>query len=221
MLSRISRVKRSELSAVARAVVASISASSSWVFVCSRSSVKRLRFLRLRLELLRLLLQRLVEHVELVRALFRGCARRRLGGEPHGLQLRRPTLGQVSRHLRESDHLAVRIAQRSDDHVRPEPRAVLPEAPSLVLEPPIAGGAAQLHLRLPVQDVLARVERGEVPADDLVRLIPLQLFCADVPGEDLAARVEREDGVVANAGDEKAIQLGGFVRTLTTPGIRR
>ena len=52
-------------------------------------------------------------------------------------------------------------------------------------------------------------------------LIPLQLFCADVPGEDLAARVEREDGVVANAGDEEAIQLGGFVRTLTTPGIRR
>ena len=105
--------------------------------------------------------------------------------------------------------------------VRPEPRAVLPEAPTLVLEPPVAGSAAQLHLRLPVCDVLARVERGEVPADDLVRVITLQLFCADVPGEDVAARVEREDGVVANAGDEKAIQLGGFVRTLATPGVRR
>jgi hypothetical protein len=57
-----------------------------------------------------------------------------------------------------------------------------------------------------------------VPADDLVRVIALQLLGADVPGEDVAARVEREDGVVANARDEQAIQLGGFVRTLATPG---
>jgi hypothetical protein len=173
-----------------------------------------LRLLRLRLELDRLLLQCPIELVQLVRARLGFGAGRRLGGEAHRLLLRRPPIGEVARDFREADYLAALVAQRRDDHVRPEARAVLSDAPSLVLEPAMVSRGHELHLRLPRRDVRRGIEGREVATDDLVRLVALELPRADVPGQDLAVRVEGEDGIVADARDEQPIELGGFVRTL-------
>src|SRR5437870_4336190 len=41
---------------------------------------------------------------------------------------------QVARDLREGEQLSLVVAQRGDDDVRPEARAVLPYPPALVLE---------------------------------------------------------------------------------------
>ena len=124
------------------------------------------------------------------------------------------TLGEVTRDLRESDHGATLVAQRRDDDVGPEARSVLAKPPPLVLEPAISRRGHELHFGLSGGDVLGGIERGEVPSDDLVRLISLEVRGAGVPREDVAARVEGEDGVVANAGDEETIELGGLVARL-------
>ena len=113
-------------------------------------------------------------------------------------------LGQIARHLGEADQLAVLGAQRGDDHVRPELRAVLADAPALVLEPAVARRALQLALALAGADLLVVVELREVVADDLARLVALDPLGAGVPGHDAAARVEHEDRVVLDRLDQQA-----------------
>src|SRR5215213_8839152 len=66
-----------------------------------------------------------------------------------------------------------------------------------------------------------------MPADDLVRLVALQVRGPGVPREHVSLRVQSEDRVVADGGDEQAIQLGRLVgarrrrRAGRTVGIAR
>src|SRR5690606_9733690 len=72
---------------------------------------------------------------------------------------------QIARDLREADELTVRVAQRRDDDVRPEPGAVLADPPRLVLEAPVGGRAGELVVRPSTVDLLLRIEAREVSAD--------------------------------------------------------
>ena len=94
-----------------------------------------------------------------------------------------------------------------DDDVGPEPGAVLPDPPALV--PPAPGlerrGQPRLgHARPPV---FVGVEGREVPADDLVGPVALQLLRAEVPGRDGAVGPQHEDGVVGDAADQEGEPL--------------
>ena len=110
-----------------------------------------------------------------------------------------PALRQIARDLREGEQLAAFVAQRGDHDVRPEPRAVLAQAPAFVLETPIHGRALQLELRPFALDIRRRIENREVLADDFMRLVLLRARSAGVPAHDVAARIEHEDGVVLHA----------------------
>ncbi len=131
--------------------------------------------------------------------------------------LRLTTLRQVARDLAEADQLPRRVAQRGDDHVRPEARTVLADAPSLVFEASGVRRRPELEFGKAFGDEIARVEDGEVLADDLVGRVALEALRAAVPAEDVPLGIEREDGVVAHVLDEQAVQLRRLLRG-HTPG---
>jgi hypothetical protein len=64
------------------------------------------------------------------------------------------------------------------------------------------------------------IETGEVLADDLVRLISLDMFSADIPTRDISRRSQRENGVVANPLNQETESLltsAQFFFCLRTP----
>ena len=79
-------------------------------------------------------------------------------------------LRQVAGQFGEAAQIAGLIANGREDDVRPERRAVLAHAPPFVLVPSAGGGEVEVVLRLAVLDVFARIEAGEVLADDLFRV---------------------------------------------------
>ena len=78
------------------------------------------------------------------------------------------------------------VLQRRDDDVGPKLRAVLADPPALVLEPPLGRGDLEFVGGPAPVDGLLRVEAGEVLADDLVGLVPLDPLGPGVPGDDVA-----------------------------------
>src|SRR4029077_5896084 len=99
---------------------------------------------------------------------------RRAAGElAHGLHLLRFAqtalgrllFGDVARDLGESDDLAA-IADRIDDHIRPEAGDVLAHAPAFGLEAAFAYGGLDAGLWNARFAVLGGVETGEMLADD-------------------------------------------------------
>ena len=105
-------------------------------------------------------------------ALLRSCGAL-CGRKRAQVLFRLSALGEIARDLREPDQRAVGVAQRGDDDVGPEPRAVLADAPAFVLEPSFARRDLQLALALARRDVLRRIEHREVLADDLVGRVAL------------------------------------------------
>src|SRR4029079_18393501 len=77
---------------------------------------------------------------------------------------------QVTGHLAEADERAVVLAERRDHHIGPKSRAVLANPPALALMPARGPRLVEDLLRQTGLDVLLGIERGEVSADDLVRL---------------------------------------------------
>ena len=84
---------------------------------------------------------------------------------PQGL-LRLPALGEVAGDLGEADQIAVGIADRVDDHVSPETRAVLAHAPALGLELALAGGRLEGTLGEPAGAILFRIEPRKMLSED-------------------------------------------------------
>ena len=117
---------------------------------------------------------------------------------PHGL-LCVPTLGQVARHLHVADDRSRVVSHGADDDIRPEARPVLSNSPALVLHASGGGSRREQAPGFAGGDILGRVKKREVAADDLTRLVLLDGKRALIPGRDLAVRVEQEDGVIANA----------------------
>src|SRR5690606_6469223 len=89
--------------------------------------------------------------------------------------LRLPFVGDVVHHLGEPGQLARLVADRLDDHMGVEARAVLAYAPGLALDLAVARGRHQRVLRLAAVVILLGEEAAEMPADDLVRLVALDL----------------------------------------------
>ncbi|CAA9552899.1 MAG: hypothetical protein AVDCRST_MAG79-2843 [uncultured Thermoleophilia bacterium] len=130
--------------------------------------------------------------------------RRLLEAQALRQRLLRPSpLREISGDLREAAQPTVVVAQGGDDDVGPEPRAVLPHAPALVLDAPHGHGLAELGVRLAGLDVGLRVEAREVAADDLSGRVPLEAARAGVPRRHVAGGVEHEDGVVDDVLDHQ------------------
>src|SRR5206468_2372524 len=90
-------------------------------------------------------------------------------------------LGHVAGDLGESDQLAVLAVDSVDDDARPEPRAVLADAPAFALELAFVARGVEHLLRHSRLAVLLGVESREMLADDLVGLEPLDALGAGVP----------------------------------------
>src|SRR5581483_5358484 len=105
------------------------------------------------------------------------------------LLLDAPPLGVIARHLAEALERAALVVQRGDDHVGPEARAVLAQAPALVLEASVARRDLELVPRLARRHVFFRIEALEGAPEDLVGGPALDALGALVPAADLAARI--------------------------------
>src|SRR5580692_4008952 len=126
------------------------------------------------------------------------------------------TRRKVLSHPGKADQAALLGAERSDDHVGPEPRSVLAEAPSLLLVPSLAGGHDELLLALAGSDVLGRAEHREVLPDDLHRFVTLGSLGTGVPRGHAPLGVEHEDRVVLYALDQKAKAVVAIVPVVLT-----
>ena len=135
-----------------------------------------------------------------------------LGRSGAKLLRRELTVGQIARHLPEPHEVAAVVAQGRDDHVGPEPAAVLTDAPALSLVTPGQTSGLQDPLRQTVGHLLGRIEHREMPADDLVRLIALQPAGAPVPREHMPGLVEQEDRIVRLGLDQQPQVIGDVAR---------
>src|SRR5690606_10139741 len=115
--------------------------------------------------------------------------------------------GHVTGDLGEATQSALWIVQRGDQHVGPEPAAVLAHAPAFVLETAVALCTLQLQLGPAHANGLLRIEAREVMADDLRGAVALDAFGAGVPAAHDAAGIEHEDGVIDHALDHQPEQV--------------
>src|SRR6185437_2380406 len=118
--------------------------------------------------------------------------------------LRDAALAQVAGHLGEAAQHTGFVAYRRDHHVRPEPAAVLPDAPALVLEPALCFRHFQFVIR--PAGVLGRlwIERGEMLTDNLRTAVPFHTPRPLVPTGYMPRGVEQEDGIVLDALHQEA-----------------
>src|SRR5581483_10195380 len=87
-------------------------------------------------------------------------------------------------------------------------RAVLPNAPTLLLESSVQLRHLKRVFRPLVPLLLIGIEAGEVAADDFLRGIALELLGAGVPTGDLTGRIERKNRVIGNAVEQQVVKFG-------------
>ena len=131
--------------------------------------------------------------------------------EPPGFLVRPPLFGQVARDLREPAHLPAFVVQGRHDDGRPEAAAVLPDAPPFLSISTVGAGRGEDLARLARAAVRVREEDLVRFPDDLLGRVTLDPLRARVPGGDVAAGVEDEDGVVDDLFDEQIEQTRGIV----------
>ncbi len=124
-------------------------------------------------------------------------------------------IGQVPGDLQEAPDRAGLVAQGGDDDVGPEAGAVLAHPPALVLDAPLGRRPLQFLLGPAPLDGLLRVEAGEMLADDLLGPVALDALRPGVPGEDVPLLIEKEDRIIAHAGD----QLPEVFLAFAQPGL--
>jgi hypothetical protein len=123
----------------------------------------------------------------------------------------RVALGHVARDLGVAFQRSVRVAQRGDHHFRPEAAAVLAHAPAFAFEAPVARRVGERSLGLAGGAVFGRVEKREMPADDLGGAIALDALGAGVPARHAARGVEQVDRMTGYARHQDAELLVGRV----------
>ena len=122
-------------------------------------------------------------------------------------------LGDVAGDLGEAEQRAVVVADRIDDGLRPEARAVLADPPALGLEPALLGGGLQDARRAGPPRWSSSVKKArEMPADDLVGLIALEAPRARIPGRDMPGRLEHVDRIIGDGVDQQLEALLGDTR---------
>jgi hypothetical protein len=85
-------------------------------------------------------------------------------------------LGEVPGDFRVTQEVAIRVAERVDNDMRPKSSAVLPYPPALLFEPTLLPRRPQGGLR-----ILFRVETGEILSDNLAFVVTLKPLGAAVP----------------------------------------
>jgi hypothetical protein len=124
-----------------------------------------------------------------------------------------PIARKLAIDLGEAEETTVLIAQRIDDDVRPEARAVLAQAPRFGFEFPRRPGDFEVPAGLVVEPLLDRIEARVMMADDFVGCIALGLLRARVSGRDDAIDIEHVDGVAGDALHEPAVhQIGRMIQ---------
>src|SRR5262249_34564239 len=86
-------------------------------------------------------------------------------------------------------------------------RPVLANAPSLVFEASLARRDGQLVITFAGADVLLRIERREVPPEDLPGPVSLDALGSEVPRGHVPGDVEQEDRIIADALHEQVEAL--------------
>jgi hypothetical protein len=116
-------------------------------------------------------------------------------------------LAEIAGDLAVADQAAALVADGADGDAGPQARAVLAEAPAFFLV--AAGGLGELELLLALArlDVVLAVEDREVLAQDLALAVQVDALGAGVPRGDLAAGIEGEHRIVADAVEEQAQPL--------------
>jgi len=105
-------------------------------------------------------------------------------------------LGNVTGNLSKAVENACIIIERGDGDVGPESRPVLSNTPPFVFAAALLGGDLQLVVRFSSLDVFRRIENGEVPSANFLKVVSLDPLGALGPGHDAAFRIEKEDGIV-------------------------
>src|SRR5438105_5575256 len=116
-------------------------------------------------------------------------------------------LCQVPCDLRETGELARVIAQRCDDDVRPESRAVLAYAPAPVFYASERFGLMQQLCRTPALLIFRGVKAGHRLADDFAAVVALDEPSPFVPRHDLTVGTQHENRVVLHARDQQTAEL--------------
>ena len=111
---------------------------------------------------------------------------------------------------------AGRVANGGENDVGPEARAVLADAPGLLLDASARRGKAQQLGGPAAIDVLLGEETREVLTENLFRGIALDTLAARVPGDHVAVAIKKIERVVADAFDDGAqllvVEAQGFQR---------
>ena len=126
-------------------------------------------------------------------------------------------LGEVARDLEEPGEVARRAAQGGNHHVGPETRAVLADAPALLLEASLPGGDLQFLAGPVPRNGVGGIEAGKVLADDFLGLVTLDVFGAGIPARDVAGDIEGKNGIVPDARHDLA-EVPVHVRPFTVCG---
>ena len=122
--------------------------------------------------------------------------------------LRLHLLGHVAGDLGKADEPALFVVDAVDDHAGPEAAAVLAHAPALALIFAFAPRGLEHLARKTGLAVLVGVEFGEMLADDLLGLEPLDLLGARVPaGHDPVGR-QHVDRIIDDRLDQELERIG-------------
>jgi hypothetical protein len=131
----------------------------------------------------------------------------------------KPPVGQVAGDFRIADQPARRVADRVDDCMGPETRAVLAHPPAFGFEPARVGGGLEDAGGQTRLAVFGQEEGCVGAADNLVRLIALEAARAGIPGRDRAVGIDHVDGVIDHRVDQHLEALFLWIRGAIGHGI--
>ncbi len=114
-------------------------------------------------------------------------------------------LGEVAAYVRKSSQPAARISQRCQVGVGKEARAILAAVHGLIFVTALCGCDAQDLGWRATLDIIRGEEARKISADSFLGAIALDPFCAGVPSDDLAGRVQQDDRVILNTVEEHAV----------------
>ena len=117
--------------------------------------------------------------------------------------LRGEPRGDVAHDRAEAAWPAVGPRDRRDQDIGKKARSVLPHPHTDFLVTPIESRNFQLACRFPSGNILRRVQARELPPDHVVGLVTADKFGPAVPGQDMTFRVQQQQRVITDRGDER------------------
>ena len=110
-------------------------------------------------------------------------------------------LGDVGDHVAKSAQLTVTIPKSHQHRARPEPRAVPPHPPALVLKAPFDGSDFQLKLWPTGIYDLGGIEARKMSTYDLLSLMAQDRASAIMPTRHVAIGIQQDNGMVSHRFD--------------------